>query len=103
MQPNAIRIEGIEIEFYPKRLKFRDQERVIDLVSEIAKGGNPKQQAAAIREAIGITIEGWSKDAPFDQWDSEIDLVQAVKLVHASLGGNQISEVERKKSELPHS
>lgn len=103
MQLNTIKIDGSEVEFYPKRLKFRDQEQVIDLVAKIASGGQPKQQASAIREAIKICVAGWSKQEPIDDWDLELDLVQAVKLVHACLGGNQVSEAERKKSELPHS
>lgn len=103
MQLNPVKIEGSDVEFYPKRLKFRDQERVIDLVADIASGGKPKQQASAIREAIRICVSGWSKPEPIDDWDLELDLVQAVKLVHACLGGNQVSEIERKKSELPHS
>ena len=99
MQPNTFsaRIDGIEIEFRLKQLRFRDQEKVISLVGTFRDGSSPKEQIAALREAFGLCVDGWSLSADIADWDLQLDLTQAIKVVNRCLQGNSPSETERKK------
>ena len=90
-------IDGIEIEFRLKQLRFRDQEKVISLVGTFRDGSSPKEQIAALREAFGLCVDGWSLSADIADWDLELDLTQAIKVVNRCLQGNSPSETERKK------
>lgn len=89
-------IDGSEIEFDLKQLKFRDQEEVISLVSVISSQGK-SETIKAIRQAMEICLSGWSLEKPIDKWDEELDIVQAIQLVNRCLQGNSPSETERKK------
>jgi len=89
-------IDGLEIEFDLRELKFRDQEEVISLVSVISSQGK-SDTIKAIREAMKICLSGWNLEKPIDQWDEELDIVQAIQLVNRCLQGNSPSETERKK------
>ena len=96
MQHNTATIDDCEITFYLKQLKFRDLEQVISLVSEISQGAK-FEAIKAIRQAMQICLAGWSLDKPIEDWDQEIDITQAIKLVNRCLQGNTPSETERKK------
>jgi hypothetical protein len=52
---------------------------------------------AAIREAVSICLAGWSLDKPISDWDEEIEVADAVKLVSCCLRGNSASEGDKKK------
>lgn len=90
------KIDGSEIEFQLKQLKFRDQEQVVSLVGVVSEKGNAGA-LSAIRQAMQICLVGWSLDRPVDEWDQELDIVQAIQVVNACLTGNVPSETERKK------
>lgn len=91
------KIDGLEIEFTFKQLKFRDQERVVSLISEFRDAANSGDGFKAIREAFSVCVVGWSLQKPIEEWDSELDLVQAVKVINLALSSNNPSETERKK------
>lgn len=95
-------IDGCEIEFQLKRLKFRDQEDVVSLIGTISTEGK-HEAIKAIRQAMQICLQEWNLEKPIDQWDTELDIVQAIQVVNRCLQGNTPTEAERKKSELPHS
>ena len=93
------KIEGIEAVFQFNRLKFRQTEKVLSLIEEFQKGSSPKVQFAAIREALGICVAGWSRSEPISDWDTILDLQEAVKVLNQALKGNNPSEADAKKSE----
>lgn len=95
-------VDGIEAVFQFHRLKFRQTEKVLSLIEGFRSGTDPKP-LAAIREAIGICVSGWSRSEPIEDWDLVLDLQQAVKVLNVALRGNNPSEADAKKSELPHS
>lgn len=99
MQPSTFsaRIDDCEIEFRLKQLRFRDQEKVLSLVGTFRDGSTPKEQIAALREAFGICVAGWDLQADISDWDLELDMTQAIKVVNRCLQGNIPSENERKK------
>lgn len=90
------KIDGCEIEFQLKELRFRDQEQVISLVSVISTDGR-SDAIKAIRQAMQICLAGWNLDKSIEAWDEEIDIAQAIRLVNKCLQGNTPSEAERKK------
>jgi hypothetical protein len=96
------KIDDCEIEFQLKQLKFRDQEEVVSLVGIVSQQGKT-EALKAIRQAMQICLVGWSLEKPVEQWDEELDIVQAIQVVNQCLKGNTPTETERKKSELPHS
>ena len=91
------KIDGLEIEFTFKQLKFRDQEKVVSLISEFRDAANSGDGFKAIREAFSVCVVGWNLQKPLEDWDSELDLVQAVKVINLALSSNNPSETERKK------
>ena len=91
------KIEGLEIEFTFKQLKFRDQEKVVSLISEFRDAANSGEGFKAIREAFSVCVVDWSLSKAIEDWDSELDLVQAVKVINLALSSNNPSETERKK------
>lgn len=93
----SARIDDCEIEFRLKQLRFRDQEKVLSLVGTFRDGSTPKEQIAALREAFGICVSGWDLEAEITDWDLELDMTQAIKVVNRCLQGNSPSETERKK------
>lgn len=99
MQPSTFsaRIDDCEIEFRLKQLRFRDQEKVLSLVGTFRDGSTPKEQIASLREAFGICVSGWDSPADIADWDLELDMTQAIKVVNRCLQGNSPSETERKK------
>lgn len=99
MQPNTFsaRIDDCEIEFRLKQLRFRDQEKVLSLVGTFRDGSTPKEQISALREAFGICVAGWDLQSEIADWDLELDMTQAIKVVNRCLQGNSPSETERKK------
>jgi hypothetical protein len=52
-----------------------------------------------VRQAIEICLAGWDKSDPITAWDTELDIVEAVKLIRSALAGNAASEDDKKKSE----
>lgn len=99
MQPNTFtdKIDGCDIEFTLNRLKFRKTEQVLGLISDFRESTEPKKQMAAIREAFSICLAGWSLEKPISDWDEEIEVADAVKLVSCCLRGNSASEGDKKK------
>jgi len=93
----SAKIDDCEIEFRLKQLRFRDQEKVLYLVGTFRDGSTPKEQIAALREAFGICVAGWDLPADIADWDLELDMTQAIKVVNRCLQGNSPSETERKK------
>ena len=91
-------VDGIEAVFQFHQLRFRQTEKVLSLIEGFRSGTSPKP-LAAIREAIGICVSGWSRSEPIDDWDLVLDLQQAVKVLNRALQGNNPSEADAKKSE----
>jgi hypothetical protein len=95
----SARIDSSEVTFFLKRLKFREQEELIGLIATISDVADPKAQASSVRQAIEICLAGWDKSDPITAWDTELDIVEAVKLIRSALAGNAASEDDKKKSE----